>query len=130
MFTGVYPLFKRSAADLQGAALRVHITMTAGHREESARADTQTDSDSQEELLSKDEDHVPSPTTPRKPCYTPSRHSKSSRAAADITSVQQTEMSSEESFPVSVSVERAMHLNLKGEFHVFTAVTAIPADIF
>ncbi|XP_028276134.1 C2 domain-containing protein 3 isoform X2 [Parambassis ranga] len=114
--SGVYPLFKRSAADLQGAALRVHITMTAGsdHREESARADTQTDFDSQEELLSEEDDRFPSPTTPSKPCYTPSKHSKSSRATADITSVQQTEMSSEESFPVSVSVDRAMHLNLKG----------------
>ncbi|XP_022063857.2 C2 domain-containing protein 3 isoform X1 [Acanthochromis polyacanthus] len=117
--SGVYPLFRRSAADLQGAALRVHITMTAGSdpREVSAGADTQLDSDSLEELLLEEAeaaDRVPSPTTPRK-TYTQSKHrNKSSRATPDITSVQHIEASIDESFPVTVAVDRAMHLNLKG----------------
>uniref|UniRef100_A0A3B4U809 C2 domain containing 3 centriole elongation regulator n=1 Tax=Seriola dumerili TaxID=41447 RepID=A0A3B4U809_SERDU len=116
--SGVYPLFRRSAADLQGAALRVHITLTADSvpGEASAGADTQMDSDYQGELLSEEVetgDRPPSPTT-LKTC-TPSRlKNKSSRTTPDITSVQHTEMSMDESFPVTVTVDRAMHLNLKG----------------
>uniref|UniRef100_A0A8C9XWC2 C2 domain containing 3 centriole elongation regulator n=1 Tax=Sander lucioperca TaxID=283035 RepID=A0A8C9XWC2_SANLU len=111
--SGVYPLFRRSAADLQGAALRVHITLTAGFVP--AGVDAQLDSDSQGELLSEEveaADRAPSPTTPRKSQI---RHrSKSSRTTPDITSVQHTEISTAESFPVTVAVDRAMHLNLKG----------------
>ncbi|XP_074496633.1 C2 domain-containing protein 3 isoform X2 [Sebastes fasciatus] len=115
--SGVYPLFRRSAADLQGAALRVHITLTAGFvpAEGPAGVDTQVDSDSQVELLSEEveaSDQPPSPTTPK---TSQSRHkNKSSRTTPDITSVQHTEMSMDESFPVTVAVDRAMHLNLKG----------------
>ncbi|XP_034720031.1 C2 domain-containing protein 3 isoform X3 [Etheostoma cragini] len=111
--SGVYPLFRRSAADLQGAALRVHITLTAGFVP--AGVDAQVDSDSQGELLSEEveaADRSPSPTTPRK---SQSKHrNKSPRTTPDITSVQHTEMSTAESFPVTVAVDRAMHLNLKG----------------
>ncbi|XP_076591806.1 C2 domain-containing protein 3 isoform X2 [Chaetodon auriga] len=113
--SGVYPLFRRSAADLQGAALRVHITLTAGFVpvEDSAGLDAQVDSDSQRELLSEEvEAAPPSPSTPK---TLQSRHkNKSSRTTPDITSVQHTEVSMEESFPVTVAVDRAMHLNLKG----------------
>ncbi|XP_069568432.1 C2 domain-containing protein 3 isoform X4 [Brachyistius frenatus] len=116
--SGVYPLFRRSAADLQGAALRLHITLAAGSdpREVPAGGHTQLDSDSQEELLSEEvaADRTPSPITPGK-SHTKSRHeNKSSRATPDITSVQDTETSSDESFPVTVAVDQAMHLNLKG----------------
>ncbi|XP_030600293.1 C2 domain-containing protein 3 isoform X2 [Archocentrus centrarchus] len=117
--SGVYPLFRRSAADLQGAALRVHITLRAGSYlgEIPAGGETQVDSDSQEELLSEDieaEDQVPSPSTLRK-SSTQSKHKyKSSRATPDTSSVQHTETSTGESFPVTVTVDRAMHLNLKG----------------
>ncbi|XP_071352498.1 C2 domain-containing protein 3 isoform X2 [Trachinotus anak] len=116
--SGVYPLFRRSATDLLGAALRVHITLTAGSvpRKASAGADTQMDSDSQGELLSEEvetADRPPSPTSPEN--CTPSRKkNKSSRTTPDITSVQHTGMSMDESFPVTVTVDRAMHLNLKG----------------
>lgn len=106
--------------DLQGAALRVHITLTAGFvpLEASAGVDTQVDSDSQGELLPEEEeaaDRSPSPTTPKQ-SHRESRHkNKSSRTTPDITSVQHTAMSTDESFPVTVAVDRAMHLNLKGE---------------
>ncbi|XP_070762183.1 C2 domain-containing protein 3 [Enoplosus armatus] len=117
--SGVYPLFRRSAADLQGAALRVHITLTAGFVpvEVSVGVDTQVDSDSQGELLSEEmeaADGAPSPTTPKN-SRTQSRHkNECSRTTPDITSVQHTEMNMDESFPVTVAVDRAMHLNLKG----------------
>ncbi|KAF3847532.1 hypothetical protein F7725_020560 [Dissostichus mawsoni] len=114
--SGVYPLFRRSAADLQGAAIRVHVAMTAGDVpvELPAGVTTQVDSDSQGELLSEEEaaDCITSPATPKQPQST--HNNKSSRTTPDITRVQHTEMSTEESFPVNVIVDRAMHLNLKG----------------
>ncbi|KAK1899930.1 C2 domain containing protein 3 [Dissostichus eleginoides] len=114
--SGVYPLFRRSAADLQGAAIRVHVAMTAGDVpvELPAGVTTQVDSDSQGELLSEEEaaDCITSPATPKQPQST--HKNKSSRTTPDITRVQHTEMSTEESFPVNVIVDRAMHLNLKG----------------
>ncbi|XP_035478063.2 C2 domain-containing protein 3 isoform X3 [Scophthalmus maximus] len=113
--SGVYPLFRRSAADLQGAALRVHIAMTAASvtREQSAGADTQVDSDSRGELLSDEVEMADRPTSPSTPKKC-TRKIKSPRTTPDITSVQHTEMSLHESFPVTVTVDRAMHLNLKG----------------
>lgn len=115
-------MFRRSAADLQGAALRVHITVFSPV-EDSAGAAGQMDSDNQGELLSEEvellseeveeEDQAPLPTTPKK---SQSRHNnKSSRATPDITSVRHTESSVDESFPVTVAVDQAMHLNLRGE---------------
>uniref|UniRef100_A0A3Q3CPZ9 C2 domain containing 3 centriole elongation regulator n=1 Tax=Haplochromis burtoni TaxID=8153 RepID=A0A3Q3CPZ9_HAPBU len=117
--SGVYPLFRRSAADLQGAALRVHITLTGGSDpgEIPTGAETQVDSDSQEELVSEDmeeRDQVLSPSTLRKSSAQSKHKYKSSRATPDISSVQHTEQSTDESFPVTVTVDRAMHLNLKG----------------
>ncbi|XP_034460102.1 C2 domain-containing protein 3 isoform X1 [Hippoglossus hippoglossus] len=116
--SGVYPLFRRSAADLQGAALRVHITLTAASipREASAGADTQMDSDSQGEHFSEEDrsiDRTPSLSTPKKSAQS-GHKTKTCRTTPDITSVQHTEMSLEESFPVTVAVDQAMHLNLKG----------------
>uniref|UniRef100_A0A3B5L6Y3 C2 domain-containing protein n=1 Tax=Xiphophorus couchianus TaxID=32473 RepID=A0A3B5L6Y3_9TELE len=90
---GVYPLFMRSAADLQGAALRVHITPLDGSEVE------ETDG---------------SPSAPRKSSHTHSTHrSKPCRETPDLTSAHHTEVSVEDSFPVTVAVDRAMHLNLK-----------------
>lgn len=116
----MYPLFKRSASDLQGAALRVHITLTAGcvPGKTSAVADKQVASDIQGELSSDEmeaEDRAPSPATPKRPCAQSKHKHKSSRTTPDITSLQHTEISLDESFPVTVAVDSAMHLNLKGE---------------
>ncbi|XP_074535960.1 C2 domain-containing protein 3 isoform X2 [Halichoeres trimaculatus] len=106
--SGVYPLFRRSAADLQGAALRVHITLTEDE-EVPVGARAEVDSDSQEELLQ--EELEPKNQTPS---ASPQNKNKSTRKTSDITSVQHSETSLDESFPVTVSVDRAMHLNLKG----------------
>lgn len=110
----MYPLFRRSAADLQGAALRVHITLTIDSApvKESAEAVSQMGFDSQGDLFSEEAeevDQVPSPTTSRTP-----DNNKFSSATPFITSVQNTELNLDESFPVTVAVDRAMHLNLKG----------------
>ncbi|KAM9318099.1 C2 domain-containing protein 3 isoform 3-T3 [Pholidichthys leucotaenia] len=117
--SGVYPLFRRSAADLQGAALRVHIALTAGSDsiEISAGADIHLDSDSQEDLSPKEMEvphRISSPVSPQK-SFTPNRHEhKSDRTTPDFTSVQDSDTNVDDSFPVTVAVDRAMHLNLKG----------------
>uniref|UniRef100_UPI003AACA4FA C2 domain-containing protein 3 n=1 Tax=Centroberyx gerrardi TaxID=166262 RepID=UPI003AACA4FA len=117
--SGVYPLFRRSATDLHGAALRVHITLSTGCLPggPSAGADSQVDVDSQGELLSGEEETVdrgPSPTTTSKQLCTQSRHENKSSTGPDLADLQRTEMSVEESFPVTITVDRAMHLSLKG----------------
>lgn len=111
-------MFMRSAADLQGAALRVHITPLDGSvpTNLSAAHDTQLDSDSQEEILLEEvEEADGSPSAPRKSSHTHITHrSKPCRETPDLTSAHHTEVSVEDSFPVTVAVDRAMHLNLKG----------------
>lgn len=113
----MYPLFRRTAADLQGAALRVHITLTAGSAlREASAVDTQVESDSQEELLSEEVERELRPNSPTTPKHNHIRQKDiSSRTTPDITSVQHKEISIDESFPVTVAVDQAMHLNLKGE---------------
>lgn len=116
---GVYPLFRRSATDLQGAALRVHITLTVDcdHKNTPAKAEKLVDSDSQGEM---EEDMMAADssllfTTSKQPCAESKHQHKSSRTTPDITSMQHTEISEDETFPVTVAVDRAMHLSLKGE---------------
>lgn len=108
---GVFPLFRRSAADLQGAFLKVHlkvhITLATGFASVK-NLSKQMDSGDQEELLLEDSEEADQEPSPRK------SQSKSSRTAPDYTAVQHTETDLENSFPASVVVDRAMHLSLKG----------------
>lgn len=128
----MYPLFRRSAADLQGAALRVHIALTTGPLHEEAwtapaGVDLQVDSDSQEEPSSEKveaADRAPSPTTPK---TSPRGHrNKSSRSTPHIASGQHTGMNEDDSFPVTIAVDQAMHLNLKGELEPLVIFCFIP----
>ncbi|XP_029922696.1 C2 domain-containing protein 3 [Myripristis murdjan] len=114
--SGVYPLFRRTAADLRGAALRVHITLTAGG-EVSAGVDRHVDTDIEGELLSEEEeaaDQGSLPTTPSKQPGTQSKQQNKFSLSSDHQTVQHTAFSVEESFPVTITVDRAMHLSLKG----------------
>lgn len=126
--SGVYPLFRRSAADLQGAALRVHITLTASSVPVEVAAvpagvDPQMDSDSQEEILSEKIEAADGASSIAAPNTSESRpKNTSSRTPPDITSVQHTGTSMDESFPVTVEVDRAMHLNLKGGQPEFVSI--------
>lgn len=109
----MYPLFRSSAADLQGAALRIHITLTASAAPEEAP----DESDSQVELLSEEMETaalIASPTTPKKSTQS-RKENKSPQIMSDILSIPHTESSVEDSFSVFVTVDRAMHLNLKSE---------------
>lgn len=116
---GVFPLFRRSAADLQGASLRVHITFVTSSVPVKNLAG-QMDSDNQEELSldqSDEADQVPLPS------------SKSSRTFPDIAAVQHTEMDLDESFPASVVVDQALHLSLKGLSKYFS-LYSVDIDVF
>lgn len=128
--TGVYPLFRRSASDLQGAALRVHITGIATE-EDSDVAMSQMNPDNEGEPFSEEvdvlpedmkifsndveeEDQTPLTITPKK--MGRKHNYKSSRATPDITAVPHAAVNDDESFPVTIAVDQAMHLNLSGEF--------------
>lgn len=127
-FTGVYPLFRRSASDLQGAALRVHITGIVTEEDSDVVASQmnpdnegepfseEVDIFPEDKLLSDDveEDQTHQTITPEK---TGRKHNhKSARATPDITAVPHTAVNENESFPVTIAVDQAMHLNLSGEF--------------
>lgn len=130
-FAGVYPLFRRSAADLQGAALRVHIAGVFTEEDWDAAA-RPTEPDSEGERLPEVTEHIPEdanltseeaeaedPTTPLNETFKEAEAKadcKTTRATPDFTAVQQAAVTEDESFPVTVAVEQAMHLNLNGEF--------------
>ncbi|XP_077350359.1 LOW QUALITY PROTEIN: C2 domain-containing protein 3 [Festucalex cinctus] len=96
--SGVYPLFERTAADLQGAALRVHISLTAGCSP--TVEDDSVESDSQEEALV--EEQAPPQTT-------------ESQTTQDVALSQPNEIiSDDESFPVTLAVHSAKNLSLNG----------------
>lgn len=107
---GVYPLFRRAAADLQGAALRVHISLTPGGLP--APQDDPAESDSQEE-----ETLVEEPAPPAPPPTSPPPQTTQSQTAQDVTlSSQPAEiLSDDQSFPVTLAVHRAKNLTLKGQ---------------
>lgn len=103
----MFPLFRRSAADLQGASLRVHITLVTDSVPVKNVAE-EMDSDNQEELLLEESEEADRDSLSTKP------QSKSNRSVADNTAVQHAQTEPETSFPASVVVDRAMHLSLKG----------------
>lgn len=104
---GVFPLFRRSAADLQGASLRVHITLVTGSVPVKNLAE-QMDSNNQEEHLLDESEEAHQDLLPSK------SQSKSNRMVPDNTAIPHTETDLEKSFPASVVVDRAMHLSIKG----------------
>ncbi|XP_066518568.1 C2 domain-containing protein 3 isoform X2 [Hoplias malabaricus] len=118
--SGVYPLFKRSAADLEGAALRAHITATAGLEPQSGPAllneEEQLSSSGEEE-----EDREPSsrqacgPDRVRRWSRVSSRQHTKSVMSSELPPLSHgTELSDDETFTATVNIERAMHLSLKG----------------
>ncbi|KAG7322193.1 hypothetical protein KOW79_015051 [Hemibagrus wyckioides] len=112
--SGVYPLFKPSAADLGGAALRVHITVTAASVPHTplvqplTEVEVQLSSSGEEE-----EDKGPSPTQSPTP-DSPSRQCCASNRQKTKSGLSSSVITSENTFTATVSVERAMHLSLKG----------------
>ncbi|KAL4647791.1 C2 domain-containing protein 3 [Arapaima gigas] len=109
--TGVYPLFKRSAPNLSGAAIRVHITMTHNvgtslPREPNISMETENENSSTG-LEEAEQDDCPLADTP-------GRLQRQTSTGSEISSSQKAELDAENTFAVSIIVERAMHLSLKG----------------
>ncbi|TSQ46656.1 C2 domain-containing protein 3 [Bagarius yarrelli] len=112
--SGVYSLFKPSTADLDGAAIRVHITLTAGPVPDTPLAQALTEEEmqlsiSEEEAEDRGSFSVQSPapvSQSREGCVSDKQQSKSMMCSAVVNS--------DDTFTATVSVEQAMHLRLKG----------------
>ncbi|KAJ3590477.1 hypothetical protein NHX12_008428 [Muraenolepis orangiensis] len=116
--SGVYPLFRHSASDLCGAALRVHIAMTTGSLpgETPAAIVNDDDADSQEEFFQGGIEEVadPGPSSPSQSHSPPSERTNRC-TGADLAASHQTGVNAtDDSFPVTVTVDCAMHLSLRG----------------
>ncbi|KAK6296719.1 hypothetical protein J4Q44_G00328610 [Coregonus suidteri] len=115
--SGVYPLFRRSAPDLSGAALRVHITLTPGSLPEEQTpgggdSQDQEDCDSQREEEEGGQGGPSSTAAVSRQSGTPSRHQ--TKSSMSVEPSQPCEVSMEDTFTVTITVDRAMHLSLKG----------------
>ncbi|XP_078514692.1 C2 domain-containing protein 3 isoform X2 [Lissotriton helveticus] len=109
--SGVYPLFKRNASDLSGAGVRVHIALaSAYHPSVPIRRNSYTEDagDSEAGQTDDGEPHASDKQNYQKP-------SSSSEAAPGFQSSEEAcEVDMENTFAVNITVERAMHLSLKG----------------
>ncbi|XP_044927294.1 C2 domain-containing protein 3 isoform X7 [Mustela putorius furo] len=114
--SGVYPLFGRNASNLAGAALRVHVVLSSpsphpGPAPELDSVDCSSHSESEqfprrndEIPLSPSPAHQKSPASTHVPCNTTKEVSPAEESPATLDGT----------FAVSILVERAMHLSLKG----------------
>ncbi|XP_027703981.1 C2 domain-containing protein 3 isoform X3 [Vombatus ursinus] len=113
--SGVYPVFGRGASDLSGAAVRVHVVVTA---EKSASfppepahqpnlTEDSSNSDSERIPCQEDPEEPENQSDPKKPSCSQGPQTKTPPTEACTVDLEGT-------FAVSVLVERAMHLSLKG----------------
>lgn len=115
--SGVYPLFGRNASDLSGAALRVHVVLSPffPHSEPSRELDSMdcsSHSESEQLPRKSDEPQLSPPCVLQKSPASTQVHGNST--AADVCPSQQGPPELDGTFAVSILVERAMHLSLKG----------------
>ncbi|KAM5223563.1 C2 domain-containing protein 3 isoform 2-T2 [Hipposideros larvatus] len=115
--SGVYPLFGRNASNLSGAALRVHVVLSplSLHPEPTHELDSMDcSSHSESEQLPRRNDeiqlslppgHQKSPASAQVPCHS---------TTAESSPAQEGPAELDGTFAVSILVERAMHLSLKG----------------
>ncbi|XP_021561712.1 C2 domain-containing protein 3 isoform X2 [Carlito syrichta] len=115
--SGVYPLFGRNASNLSGAALQVHVVLSSlsPHLERIHDLDSvDCSSHSESEQLPRRIDevqlslpcgHQKSPASTQVPCNS---------TTAEVCLAQEAPAELDGSFAVSILVERAMHLSLKG----------------
>ncbi|XP_070130502.1 C2 domain-containing protein 3 isoform X4 [Equus caballus] len=115
--SGVYPLFGRNASNLLGAALRVHVVLSSlsrhpGPTPELDSMDCSSHSESEqlprrnvEIQLSLSPGHQESPASAQVPCNS---------TTPEVCPAQECPAELDGTFAVSILVERAMHLSLKG----------------
>ncbi|KAJ1120347.1 hypothetical protein NDU88_008518 [Pleurodeles waltl] len=109
--SGVYPLFKRNASDLSGAGVRVHIALaSAYHPSVPVHQDSYTEDAGDSEAGETDdgEQHA----TDRQNYQKPSLRSEATPGIRSSEGVCEVDL--ENTFTANITVERAMHLSLKG----------------
>lgn len=116
---GVYPLFGRNASNLSGAALRVHVVLSSlsphlGPTHKLDSMDCSSHSESEQHPRRYDEiqhslppGHQKSSASTQVPCNS---------TAAEVSPAQEVPAELDGTFAVTILVERAMHLSLKGMF--------------
>ncbi|NXX51004.1 C2CD3 protein, partial [Tricholaema leucomelas] len=110
--SGLYPLFRSDAADLAGAALRIHILLAApsaplparAHQEEEEEEDNSSEDEGTEEGPGGIQQEI---SEGERLSLRSSQHSGGKAPGGDLGFL-------ESSFAASVLVERAMHLSLEG----------------
>lgn len=115
---GVYPLFKRSAVNLSGAAVRVHITVTTDTVPHEPQAIEELNSSGEEE---EEEEGLPTTVLSRQ---SQSLSKQLIKSAVSSDSPPSTELINEDTFLANITVDRAMHLSLKGR------ITTVMFDFF
>ncbi|XP_036600845.1 C2 domain-containing protein 3 [Trichosurus vulpecula] len=113
--SGVYPVFGRSASDLSGAAVRVHVVVTSeksasfhsGPAHQPNYTEDSSNSDSERIPHQEDPEEPENQSDSKKPPCSQGPQAKSPPAEAGTVDMEGT-------FAVSILVERAMHLSLKG----------------
>nr|XP_033803766.1 C2 domain-containing protein 3 isoform X2 [Geotrypetes seraphini] len=113
--SGVYPLFKRNALDLSGAAVRVHVSLApaypqAAFTQKLGYAEDGSYTDDEEKVNSLDLSDKEKPVSESQSTPNPIAHAPVQSPASQETP----EVDLETTFAVSITVERAMHLSLKG----------------
>ncbi|XP_019599933.2 C2 domain-containing protein 3 isoform X5 [Rhinolophus sinicus] len=115
--SGVYPLFGRNASNLSGAILRVHVVLSPlspypepTHELDSMDCSSHSESEqpprrNDEIQLSPPPGHQKSPASTQVPCDS---------TATGVCPAQEGPAEFDGTFAVSILVERAMHLSLKG----------------
>ncbi|XP_074072953.1 C2 domain-containing protein 3 isoform X2 [Macrotis lagotis] len=135
--SGVYPVFGRSASDLSGAAVRVHVVVTTekcaafppGLVLQPNYTENSSNSDSERIPCQEDPEEPEKQSDSKKPSCPQGPQAKSPPAEESPVHLEGT-------FAVSILVERAMHLSLKGSPLTERNVTApsccvsfAPADV-
>lgn len=112
--TGIYPVFRRNASNLSGAAVRVHLTLASTH----AHINSAHGFDCAEDVSnSEDEGAKKVPDTGQQ--VLKSHNHKLNSSSSEIPVMKPSEETNakdlENTFAVTILVERAMHLSLKGK---------------
>lgn len=118
---GVYPLFGRNASNLSGAALRVHLVLSSpsphpGPAPELDSVDCSSHSES--ELFSRRNDEIQLSPSPGPQKSSASTQVPCNNTTREVCPGEEGPAKLDGTFAVSILVERAMHLSLKGMLYL------------
>ncbi|XP_028855569.1 C2 domain-containing protein 3 isoform X2 [Denticeps clupeoides] len=111
--SGVFPLFRRSAPDLSGAAVRVHVAMAPSSPTPNEEQGWHMPREEEEEE-DEEEDDDPAPAAPTLSPSHKQAEDKSATSTEPRPQQKSAELGEEDTFSATVTVDRAMHLSLRG----------------